>query len=230
MCVQYIAGAYGLSFDTHKPAHLCRLTQCIRTLPLTPSRTTPLTGPPPTSTPRHLLLALPTTYMNRSGNAFLALLTAYHIPPPHSILIYDDIHLPIGTLRIATRGGDGGHNGLGDVLQRLREAGRGGGVVRVRVGVGAVRDDGESGGSGGLVGYVLGEFGREEMGVLEGEVFAKVKRVVEGIAAGEVDRMMNQYNGKACRNADDTSNKSEARQTTERLTTADESVESGAVT
>ena len=227
MCLQHIADAYSLSFETHRPIHLCQLAQCIRPLPLTPTRAHPPDSPPPLSPPRHLLLALPTTYMNHSGRALLALMSAYHIPPHHTILLYDDIHLPLGTLRITTRGSPAGHNGLADILQRLEAAGRRQSVVRVRVGVG--RGEGvEGGGGGGLADYVLGRFSGEEMRVLEGEVYAKVKRAVEGIAAGEVARMMNVYNGKQSRHVVGQTEKSNARKAEEGATR--DAMERGAVT
>ena len=209
MCVQYMADAYRVSLDAHKPTHLCQLAQTVRPLPLTLTRDHPPDSPAPLSSPRHLLLAQPTTYMNHSGQAVRALLTAYYIQIRHCILLYDDVHLPLGTLRITTRGNNAaGHNGLAHVLQQLQAAaGRAGqGLVRVRVGVG--REGGVE--SGGMAEFVLGRFEREEMAVLESEVFAKVWRAVEGIAAGEVARMMNAYNGKASRNADDETDRSEA--------------------
>ena len=207
MCLQHIASTYSLSFKTHSPLHLCQLAQCIRPLPLTLTRSHPSSSPPPSSPPRHLLLALPTTYMNDSGRAVLGLMCAYRLPSSHLIALYDDVHLPLGTIRIAHRGSPAGHNGLTDILQRLRAAGRGQALVRVRVGVGKVGMVE----SGGLAAYVLGKFTREEVAVLEGEVYGKVKRAVEGIAAGEVDRMMNMYNGKQNRNAAEQTGEQSAR-------------------
>ena len=155
--------------------------------------------------------------MNQSGRALLSLMSAYHVPPHHVIILYDDVHLPLGTLRIATRGTPGGHNGLADILDALKAANRRQSVVRLRVGVGK---DGLNE-SGGLAAYVLGRFTHEEMAVLEGEVYAKVRRAVEGIAAGEVERMMNAYNGKQSRNTNDKMEGGQTRRVKERQTRDD---------
>lgn len=159
--------------------------------------------------------------MNHSGRALIALMSAYQLLPHHCILLYDDIHLPLGTLRITLRGTPGGHNGAADVLQRLKAADRRQSVVRVRVGVGKVGMEG----TGGLAEYVLGRFTREEMAVLEGEVYEKVRRAVEGIAAGEVERMMNAYNGKQSRNsADQSEEKSTSQAEKRQVSVRDDSV------
>ena len=195
MCVQHMADTYSVSLDSHQPIHLCRLAQCVRRLPLTLTRDQPPDASPPLSSPRHLLLVVPTTYMNDSGRAVLAVMSAYRIPPHHCILLHDDVHLPLGTLRITTRhtSSPAGHNGVADTLRRLTAAHRRPALVRVRVGVGG--EVLEAGGEG-LAQYVLGRFTREERAVLEAKVYAQVRRAVEGIAAGEEKRMMNNYNGK----------------------------------
>jgi len=103
---------------------------------------------------------------------------------------------------------------------------RGEGVVRVRVGVGR-EGVGES---GGLAAYVLGQFTRGEMVLLEGEVYGKVKRAVEGIAAGELERMMNLFNGKQNRNGTNKTDGHNARKAEERQALTDTGSKRAAVT
>ena len=78
-----------------------------------------------------LLLAKPTDFMNRSGEAVSALAQFYRIAPPEILVVHDDIDLPPGVVRLKQSGGHGGHNGLRDVIARL-----GADFWRLRLGVG----------------------------------------------------------------------------------------------
>ena len=68
---------------------------------------------------RHILLMKPTTYMNLSGQAAQEALLFYKLPPERLIVLSDDISLPVGKMRIRTKGSAGGHNGLKDIILRL---------------------------------------------------------------------------------------------------------------
>ena len=98
MCVQYMANAYSLRFVAHS-----QLAQTVRPLPLTPTRSHPRDAPPPLSSPRHLLLALPTTCMGDAGHALLSLQAECAIPFEQYVLLYHAADLPLGTLRMARR-------------------------------------------------------------------------------------------------------------------------------
>jgi PTH1 family peptidyl-tRNA hydrolase len=77
------------------------------------------------------LLIMPKTYMNRSGEAFLSALTK-HRSFDDMLVIMDDIELPLGSIRIRTSGGDGGHNGLKSVIEKKGDSE----FPRIRIGIG----------------------------------------------------------------------------------------------
>lgn len=77
-------------------------------------------------------LLLPTTYMNRSGQAVVALANFYRIPAEAILVVHDELDLPVGTIRLKQGGGDGGHNGLKDISAKLNTKA----YWRLRVGIG----------------------------------------------------------------------------------------------
>ena len=79
-----------------------------------------------------LLLAKPSTYMNRSGEAVARLLRFHRSSPDELVVVLDDADLPLGRLRVRARGGSGGHRGLASVIEHAG----GEGFARVRVGIG----------------------------------------------------------------------------------------------
>ena len=80
-----------------------------------------------------VLLMKPQTFMNLSGDAVAQAAKFYKIPPEHVIVVSDEISLPIGKLRIRTKGSAGGHNGLKDIIAKLGTDA----FPRIRIGVGA---------------------------------------------------------------------------------------------
>ena len=80
-----------------------------------------------------VLLMKPQTFMNLSGDAVAQAARFYQIPPEHVIVVSDEISLPIGKLRIRTKGSAGGHNGLKDIIAKLGTDA----FPRIRIGVGA---------------------------------------------------------------------------------------------
>ena len=80
----------------------------------------------------HVLLLKPQTFMNLSGEAVREAAAFYHIAPSNVIVIYDDINLPVGRLRVRGKGSDGGHNGIKSIVAQLGSNE----FPRVRVGVG----------------------------------------------------------------------------------------------
>ena len=101
-----------------------------------------------------LLLVKPRTFMNLSGTAAQSVASFHKIPPADTLVILDDMALPLGKLRLRPDGSAGGHNGLQSVLDHL------GSVARLRVGIGAAEP-------GQAVGHVLGRFTLEEKPVLD---------------------------------------------------------------
>ncbi|HSQ12387.1 MAG TPA: aminoacyl-tRNA hydrolase [Candidatus Deferrimicrobium sp.] len=100
-----------------------------------------------------LLLAKPETFMNRSGVAVAALLHQYEVTAADLVVIYDDLDLPLGRIRIRTKGSAGGHRGVSSIIEHL------GGVPfnRIRIGIGRPPEGKVA------IDYVLAPFGPAEM-------------------------------------------------------------------
>ena len=98
-------------------------------------------------------LAKPETFMNRSGVAVAALLQQYGVTAADLVVIYDDLDLPLGRIRIRTKGSAGGHRGVSSIIEHL------GGVPfnRIRIGIGRPPEGTVA------IDYVLAPFGAAEM-------------------------------------------------------------------
>lgn len=131
---------------------------------------------------KKVMLLKPTTYMNLSGESIREVADFYNLENDEIIIIYDDISLEVGKLRIRDKGSAGGHNGIKSIIAHL------GGEVfpRIKVGIGQPNVD--------LVKYVLGKFTKEEMKTLSECIEASTKATEEIINNG-VKCAMNQYNG-----------------------------------
>jgi len=145
--------------------------------------------------PKEVLLrgALPETFMNRSGESVSKLLKKYHYTPEQMVLMYDDIDLPIGKVRISKNRGDGGHNGVRSVAEHLGSKD----FVRIRIGICPVTDEGspQKPHKDTVSPYVLGHFSSDEKDLLR-EVVSKVARSITLIAFSGVGAAMNQINEK----------------------------------
>ena len=132
---------------------------------------------------RTVICLKPSTYMNRSGKALKYWMDKENIPQGNILVITDDINLPFGTIRIKTKGSDGGHNGLKDIQLFLQS------IIynRFRFGVGA------DFGKGRQVEYVLGEWNEEEKETLQ-ERLTRSTEVVTAFVLSGIARTMNQYN------------------------------------
>ncbi|MDP2661415.1 MAG: aminoacyl-tRNA hydrolase [Dehalococcoidia bacterium] len=132
-----------------------------------------------------VVLAKPQTFMNLSGKSLAALSIRYRLSHSDVLVIYDDVDLPLGRIRIRARGRAGGHKGLESIAQDLRSQE----IARIRVGIG--RPDRME---DGLRDYVLDEFTREEREVIQ-EVFPRVDEAVLLILEEGVHAAMNRFNG-----------------------------------
>lgn len=129
-----------------------------------------------------VILLKPTTYMNLSGESIREVVDFYKLTCEDIVVIYDDISLDVGRLRIREKGSAGGHNGIKSIIAHL-----GTDVFpRIKVGVGQPNID--------LVNYVLGKFTDEEMEVLSESIDASTKAVSE-IIKDDVNTAMNKFNG-----------------------------------
>lgn len=133
-----------------------------------------------------VILVKPQTYMNLSGESIQSLLDYYKIDEEHElIVIYDDISLDTGKLRVREKGSAGGHNGIKNIIAHI------GGQVfpRIRVGVGE-KPKGYN-----LADYVLGHFSAAERTLME-EGYNCAVHAAELIVSGRIKDAMNEYNRK----------------------------------
>ncbi|MCI9638993.1 MAG: aminoacyl-tRNA hydrolase [Emergencia sp.] len=134
-----------------------------------------------------VLLVKPQTYMNLSGESIRQIMHFYKLDPEKLIVIYDDIDIELGALRIRKFGSAGTHNGMKSVVYQLQSDR----FPRIRIGIGSQK-------KGDLVDFVIGGFSKEEVPVLE-ETVTKAVSAIECILAEDVDIAMNRYNTKKAR-------------------------------
>ena len=134
-----------------------------------------------------VVLVKPLTYMNLSGEAIRAVVDYYKADAESElIVIYDDISLDVGQLRIRKKGSAGGHNGIKNIIANLKSDT----FLRIKIGVGE-KPKGYD-----LVDYVLGHFSKEELEVMK-ESLENVDGAVNLMLEDKVDAAMNQYNKKS---------------------------------
>ncbi|MBR2706794.1 MAG: aminoacyl-tRNA hydrolase [Mogibacterium sp.] len=132
---------------------------------------------------KKVILVKPQTYMNRSGRAVREAAMYFDVAPQNLIVIYDDIDLPAGSIRIRKSGGAGTHNGMRSVVEELGTTD----FVRVRIGIGAV-EDGED-----LVDRVTGKVPAADQKILDAAA-AEAAAAVKDIILYGVDNAMNRHN------------------------------------
>ncbi|MCX7973056.1 MAG: aminoacyl-tRNA hydrolase [Candidatus Aminicenantes bacterium] len=130
-----------------------------------------------------VFLALPQTYMNRSGEAVILLMTQLKLPLTNLLVIYDDLDLPLGKIRIRKTGGPGTHRGMQSVVTALG----GNAFPRIRIGIGPLPEKAEA------AAYVLEPFSEAEKVRLIPSLEAACE-AVEMILDGAIDQAMNKYN------------------------------------
>jgi len=161
--LDYIANQEGISFQTVKLGEIAELKIKGRTL----------------------LLLKPNTYMNLSGKAVKYWLEKENIEKENMLVITDDLNLAFGTIRIKTKGSDGGHNGLKNIQLLLNSTE----YPRFRFGISDAFKKGQQ------VNYVLGEWDIEEKEKLK-ERLQLSAEIVKSFALAGLNNTMNTYNGK----------------------------------
>ena len=137
-----------------------------------------------------VILMKPLSYMNLSGGPIREMANYFKInPETEMIVIYDDIDLEPGQLRIRKKGSAGGHNGIKDIIRRLGTEK----FIRIRVGVGAKPKDWD------LADFVLGHFSDSDRKLVD-EGINDAAEAVEMILSEGVDAAMNKYNRKKPKN------------------------------
>lgn len=129
-----------------------------------------------------VILLKPTTYMNLSGESIRDVIKFYKLDNEEIIVVYDDISLGVGKMRIRPKGSAGGHNGIKSIIANLGSDT----FPRVKVGVGQPKND--------LVSHVLGKFTKEENQLLAKTIPAAAE-AIEIIIKEEVKEAMNKFNG-----------------------------------
>jgi PTH1 family peptidyl-tRNA hydrolase len=130
-----------------------------------------------------VILAKPLTFMNESGQAVGPLSHWYKIAPEQILVIYDDLDLPLGKVRVRPNGSSGGHHGIESVIAGLGSRDFG----RVRVGIGRPE-------MGDPIDYVLNDFGREQVPVIE-KTYDLVEQIVLCSLRQGIKEAMNTFNG-----------------------------------
>jgi PTH1 family peptidyl-tRNA hydrolase len=128
-----------------------------------------------------LLLIKPTTYMNLSGRAVLQVIEMFEIDIEDIIVVYDDYHLPFGTIRIRPRGSSGGHNGINSIIEHLETDE----FDRLKIGIGTQFEN--------SVDFVLSKFDKTELNQLEPLMRNAYKALNEWLING-INSAMNKYN------------------------------------
>jgi len=128
-----------------------------------------------------VILAQPQTFMNNSGESIREIMDYYKIPITNLIVIYDEVALPAGKIRIKPSGSAGGHNGMKSIIYHVGSDA----FYRIRLGIGEARGD--------MVGHVLGRFSKEETEIMI-ESAKKIPDIVGLIVKGKPEEAMNLYN------------------------------------
>ncbi len=129
-----------------------------------------------------VILIKPSTFMNLSGECVREILDFYKLTNEDIIVLYDDISLDVGKIRIREKGSAGGHNGIKNIISHLGTDK----FSRIKIGVGQPKGD--------LINHVLGNFSKEEREVLE-ESLDVTKLAVDEIIKSNISSAMNKYNG-----------------------------------
>jgi len=127
-------------------------------------------------------IAKPQTFMNSSGDAVGKLFAFFKIAPHDLLVVYDDLDLPLGKMRLRSKGSAGGHHGMESIIARIATSD----FPRLRVGIGRPDPDAD-------IDHVLGTFDHDERAAMD-ETFARAVEAVEVWLADGIDVAMNKFN------------------------------------
>ncbi|MBS4534680.1 aminoacyl-tRNA hydrolase [Clostridium sp. D2Q-14] len=131
-----------------------------------------------------VILVKPQTYMNNSGISVRSIVDYYKIDIEDVIIIYDDIDIDVGVLRIRKKGSAGSHNGMKSIIYHLQRDD----FPRIRIGIGRPQENED------LVDYVLKKFSKDDREEIDDTIVRAAKAVEETIKT-DIDKAMNLYNG-----------------------------------
>lgn len=161
-CVELLASAHDLGFDKRQKCNLLAIGAICE---------------------QRVIVAKPCTFMNDSGRAVVPLARFYRVPAERMLVVYDDIDLVAGAVRLRPHGGSGGHNGVGSIIQHLADVD----FPRLRIGVG--RPPGRMDPAA----YVLQDFSDQQEEVLVEQLDHAVA-AIETWLAGGIEVAMTRYN------------------------------------
>jgi peptidyl-tRNA hydrolase, PTH1 family len=133
---------------------------------------------------KSVVIARPQTYMNDSGVSVGQLVRWYKVPPQHVLVVYDEVDLPFGTLRLRPSGSAAGHKGLGSIIQALGTQE----VPRLRLGIGRPP------GGGKAMGHVLKVFAPSERDALENEILPAAADAIAHWLTRDMEEVMRLVN------------------------------------
>ena len=136
-----------------------------------------------------LLLAKPGTFVNLSGNSVACLMRKHDIPLSDLLIIYDDLDLPLGKIRLRQSGSSGGHKGMNSVISALESKD----FHRIRVGIGHPQTGEQSISEDAIVNYVLSDFLPQEEAIIKLAI-AKVAEAVDCFLSRGIEAAMGKFN------------------------------------
>ena len=136
-----------------------------------------------------LLLAKPGTFMNLSGNSVACLVHKHDIPLSNLLVIYDDLDLPLGKIRLRQSGGSGGHKGMNSIVSALGSED----FPRIRMGIGRPQAEEQSVDEDVIVNYVLSDFSPQEEAIIK-PVITTVSEAIDCFLAQGIEAAMSKFN------------------------------------
>jgi PTH1 family peptidyl-tRNA hydrolase len=136
-----------------------------------------------------LLLAKQGTFMNLSGNSVASLVHKHNIPLSDFLVIFDDLDLPLGKIRLRQNGGSGGHKGMNSIISALGSEA----FPRIRVGIGRPQAEKQSISEDAVVNYVLSDFSTQEEAAIK-PVIARVAEAIDYFLSQGIESAMSKFN------------------------------------
>ena len=136
-----------------------------------------------------LLLAKPGTFVNLSGKAVACLVRKHNIPLDNLLIVYDDLDLPVGKIRLRSSGGSGGHKGIKSIISALGTED----FHRVRIGIGRPQVEEQSNDEDIIVSYVLGDFSPQEENVIKSAIVT-VADAIDCLLTQGIEVAMSRFN------------------------------------
>jgi PTH1 family peptidyl-tRNA hydrolase len=136
-----------------------------------------------------LVLARPGTFVNLSGKSVACLVHRHNIPLSDLLVIYDDLDLPLGKIRLRQTGSSGGHKGMNSIIAALGTED----FPRIRVGIGRPQTERQSLSEDAIVDYVLSDFSRQEEAIIK-PVIVRVSEAIDCFLTRGIEAAMNKFN------------------------------------